>query len=135
METVESLTQEIAQAIDAYNATLTPITTSRLDLGLETYNRNRQATANAKANLDALENKRFRLYRETTELRNTQIFQAANGELLDVDGNPLGQGWYYWYCVPGCLPDSEPFGPYESYAKAELAAYSEQYDQDLQALV
>jgi hypothetical protein len=21
-------------------------------------------------------------------------------------------GWYYWNCQPGCLPDSEPMGPY-----------------------
>ena len=21
-------------------------------------------------------------------------------------------GWYYWYCLPGCMPDSEPFGPF-----------------------
>lgn len=23
-------------------------------------------------------------------------------------------GWFYWICQPGCLPDSEPFGPFES---------------------
>ena len=23
-------------------------------------------------------------------------------------------GWYYWYCLPGCLPDSEPRGPFAS---------------------
>ena len=27
-------------------------------------------------------------------------------------------GWYYWYCMPGCLPDSEPFGPFETEAEA-----------------
>jgi hypothetical protein len=21
-------------------------------------------------------------------------------------------GWFYWFCLPGCLPDSEPFGPF-----------------------
>jgi hypothetical protein len=20
--------------------------------------------------------------------------------------------WFYWYCFPDCLPDSEPIGPY-----------------------
>lgn len=20
--------------------------------------------------------------------------------------------WFAWYCLPGCLPDSEPYGPY-----------------------
>jgi hypothetical protein len=23
-------------------------------------------------------------------------------------------GWYYWSCFPGCLPDSEPMGPFAS---------------------
>ena len=23
-------------------------------------------------------------------------------------------GWYYWSCFPGCLPDSPPFGPYDT---------------------
>lgn len=27
-------------------------------------------------------------------------------------------GWYYWYCFPGCLPDSEPNGPFETKAEA-----------------
>jgi hypothetical protein len=31
-------------------------------------------------------------------------------------------GWYYWYCFPGCLPDSEPFGPYATEAEAVAAA-------------
>jgi len=25
-------------------------------------------------------------------------------------------GWYYWFCLPGCLPDSDPFGPFETEA-------------------
>ena len=27
------------------------------------------------------------------------------------DGLP---GWYYWACFPGCLPDSDPIGPFAS---------------------
>lgn len=27
-------------------------------------------------------------------------------------------GWYYWYCFPGCLPDSDPIGPFDSEADA-----------------
>ena len=23
-------------------------------------------------------------------------------------------GWYWWSCFEGCLPDSEPFGPFAS---------------------
>lgn len=27
-------------------------------------------------------------------------------------------GWYYWYCFPGCLPDGEANGPYDSEQEA-----------------
>lgn len=23
-------------------------------------------------------------------------------------------GYYWWFSMPGCLPDSEPYGPYET---------------------
>ncbi len=29
-----------------------------------------------------------------------------------------GAGWFYWYCFPGCLPDSDPVGPFISSAAA-----------------
>jgi hypothetical protein len=31
-------------------------------------------------------------------------------------------GWFYWYCFPGCLPESDPIGPYASRAEAITAA-------------
>ena len=27
-------------------------------------------------------------------------------------------GWFHWFCVPGCLADSEPMGPFDSEALA-----------------
>lgn len=27
-------------------------------------------------------------------------------------------GWFYWFCFTGCLPDSEPMGPYATEAEA-----------------
>lgn len=35
-------------------------------------------------------------------------------------------GWYFWTCLPGCLPDSDAFGPYST----PLAALRAAYDQD-----
>lgn len=29
-----------------------------------------------------------------------------------------GAGWYWWNCFPGCLPDSDPSGPFDSEAAA-----------------
>jgi len=29
------------------------------------------------------------------------------------------EGWYFWFCFPGCIPDSdEPWGPYSSQDEA-----------------
>jgi hypothetical protein len=36
-----------------------------------------------------------------------------------------GFNWYYWYCFPGCLPDSDPVGPFETEAAALAAAQSD----------
>lgn len=27
-------------------------------------------------------------------------------------------GWYWWACFPGCIPDSDPHGPFETEALA-----------------
>jgi len=27
-------------------------------------------------------------------------------------------GWYFWFCFPGCLPDSDAFGPYSTEEEA-----------------
>lgn len=27
-------------------------------------------------------------------------------------------GWFFWYCFPGCLPDSDPYGPYQTHDEA-----------------
>jgi hypothetical protein len=28
------------------------------------------------------------------------------------------EGWYWWACFPGCLPDSDPNGPFATKAQA-----------------
>jgi hypothetical protein len=35
-------------------------------------------------------------------------FENASGD------GPMEEGWYYWFCFPGCLPDGEPIGPFET---------------------
>ena len=37
----------------------------------------------------------------------------------------LEPGYYYWHCFPGCLPDSEPWGPYETEQEAIESAQEE----------
>lgn len=39
-------------------------------------------------------------------------------------------GWYYWFCFPGCLPDSDPAGPFSTQDEAVKAAQEESSDDD-----
>jgi hypothetical protein len=32
-------------------------------------------------------------------------------------------GWYWWFCFPGCMPESEPDGPYDTEEDAVAAVY------------
>ena len=41
------------------------------------------------------------------------------------DDWPVPPGWYWWSCFPGCLPDSDPIGPFASEREAIEDAQSE----------
>lgn len=48
-------------------------------------------------------------------LPDVEVFYARDGELeRDNEGDISLAGWYYWYCFPGCMPDSEPYGPFDT---------------------
>lgn len=56
---------------------------------------------------------------DTYSIPDCEVFyrtQEENKEygVLDGDGNPMPSGWYWWTCFPGCMPDSEPFGPFKT---------------------
>ena len=52
-------------------------------------------------------------------LPDLEVFYANEGGMgEDEDGNELGAGFYWWACFPGCLPDSEAMGPFETEAEA-----------------
>ncbi len=42
----------------------------------------------------------------------------GSDDITDDEGEPMPAGFYWWSCFPGCLPDSEPFGPYDTEAEA-----------------
>lgn len=46
-----------------------------------------------------------------------------------ADGECMGSGWYWQSCLPGCLPDGDAVGPFESEAEA-LADAREGMDDD-----
>lgn len=48
-------------------------------------------------------------------LPNIEVFYAAERELGDYeDGGPYPAGWYWHSCFPGCLPDGDATGPFDS---------------------
>lgn len=58
-------------------------------------------------------------------LPNVEVFYAPTGLLIDEDGEPMPAGWYWQACYPGCLPDGEPMGPYDTEAEAIADAQEE----------
>ena len=61
---------------------------------------------------------------ETFSLPDIEVFhhdgkRVADGDCwANEDGEPLPAGWYWWTCFPGCLPDSDPRGPFDSEEEA-----------------
>jgi hypothetical protein len=47
---------------------------------------------------------------------NSQVRDKMFDRIIEDSG--ITGAWFYWYCFPGCLPDSEPFGPFKSYNEA-----------------
>jgi hypothetical protein len=37
---------------------------------------------------------------------------------LPEDKCYMKPGYYYWFCFPGCMPDSDPIGPFDGYESA-----------------
>ena len=61
-------------------------------------------------------------------LPDVEVFKVTRGEsglcyigemILREDMEP---GWYYQACFPGCLPDSDPVGPYDTKREAVKAS-------------
>ena len=64
-------------------------------------------------------------------LSDIEIFYMSKecmASLPEADRADWEIGWYWWYCQPGCLPDSEPFGPFDSREDAEKD-YNENSDE------
>ena len=40
----------------------------------------------------------------------------------------INTGWFYWFCFPGCMPDSEPSGPFttETEALADIQSLNQE---------
>lgn len=47
---------------------------------------------------------------------NSKVREQLIDALIEQEG--ITGGWFWWSCFPGCLPDGEPNGPFESHAAA-----------------
>ena len=62
---------------------------------------------------------------EQYALPNVEVFYLTQGEIDSVPVCQFEQGWYFWACFPGCLPDADPVGPYATEQLAIDAAREE----------
>lgn len=65
---------------------------------------------------------------ESTSLPDAEVFYMSEGESVDEENQPLPEGWFYWFCFPGCLPDSGIFGPFDTQAEAIMDARGGNFD-------
>lgn len=51
-------------------------------------------------------------------------------DIPDEEPETFKPGWYWWACFPGCMPDSEPNGPfaYSRQAHEDADEWSPEYD-------
>lgn len=52
-------------------------------------------------------------------LPDVETFYLGPDDVLEAGwiseyGEHLEPGWYWWACFPGCLPDGDPNGPFET---------------------
>lgn len=61
-------------------------------------------------------------------LPDVEVFHHPRDYDLNLDEfeQSYPAGWYYWFCLPGCIPDSEPEGAFGSEAEAIAAAQAQE---------
>ena len=64
-------------------------------------------------------------YVDARTARGNRKREEMHNYLTEPSGAPIKAGWHYWTCLPGCLPDSDAFGPYRTARAAMLAAYND----------
>lgn len=68
---------------------------------------------------------------EPTALPDCEVFYVEeDSDFHNEEGESLEAGWYWWACFPGCLPDGEPNGPFETEEAALADAQADAEDED-----
>jgi hypothetical protein len=62
----------------------------------------------------------LRKYSKRHEFRLATLDRRIRERMLEamIREHGIKGGWFFWYCLPGCMPSSESFGPYESEREA-----------------
>lgn len=63
-------------------------------------------------------------------LPDIETFVVSDNQPFQLDDTALENGWYWWTCLPGCMPDSEPSGPFKTEAEALEDAQSDDFGYD-----
>ena len=59
---------------------------------------------------------RFRSYVDRLADANIEVFRVPDDYQPERDdGTPCEDGFYWWSCCLGCLPDGEPIGPFDTF--------------------
>lgn len=63
-------------------------------------------------------------YMKRHEFRLAAMNSTAREAMFDamIEEEGITGGWFFWFCLPGCMPDSDAFGPYDSHDEAVKAA-------------
>jgi hypothetical protein len=63
-------------------------------------------------------------YMRRHEFRLASMNSRTREQMIDamIAENGIQGGYFYWYCFPGCMPDSDAIGPYTTHAEAVRAA-------------
>jgi hypothetical protein len=59
-------------------------------------------------------------YMSKPEYRLAAMNTQDREKMIDaiISENSIEGGWFWWTCLPGCLPDSVPFGPFATAKEA-----------------
>lgn len=50
------------------------------------------------------------------------FWHDASDLATEEQAESMPTGWYWWPCFPGCLPDGDPVGPFDTERDAVLDA-------------
>jgi hypothetical protein len=59
---------------------------------------------------------------------NGRVMEAMLAKMVEEEG--ITGGWFWWTCLPGCLPDSCAIGPFASKAEALADAQENVEEED-----